>query len=377
MPPYRVPRGSGLPARTSQRIARQRGQRRARRPRRGCARRRVAGCPRACASTRPAAGPGRSRSRSGRPRGRRPRNGLWSSMTGAAVPSNGAGLPVCLSAASANEPVEAGVGVRLARDLEVAVADHVEQDHRPDLGQRRRALRAAPAGVATNWRLPRSPDRAKAAASLPGPRASSASKKTSVERRALEAPRQVARQLEQHRDARGAVVGADEAGDVLGVVVGADDDRRRARGPGCGRRRCARDAGPARRRTPASRSRRAISRTSRRLAAEPAGRGPIRTCARQVAKARWASNLPGWDERRLAAGTAAAAAEQEGGGHGAPAPTAAALSMTDRPSFPMARPWLAARVVAWPNSTWTGSARSTSRSSPTRAPRATCTSAGS
>ena len=61
-------------------------------------------------------------------------------------------------------------------------------------------------------------------APLPGPRDSSASKKTSVERRALEAPRQVARQLEQDGDARGAVVGAHEAGDVLGVVMGADDD---------------------------------------------------------------------------------------------------------------------------------------------------------
>ena len=89
----------------------------------------------ACASTRRACRRARTRSRSGRRRGSRPRG------TGCGRPRlRRRSRRTSSGSASAKSVVEALVGVLLARDREVAVADHVEQHHRLDPVDRRAAL---------------------------------------------------------------------------------------------------------------------------------------------------------------------------------------------------------------------------------------------
>ena len=133
-----------------------------------------------------------------------------------------------LLGAGGEQSVEAGVRAGLAGDLKVTVADHVEQDHRPDLGQRRRALPSSGSGVV---------DVLAAAAGAIGFEGSARSRLLGVEedevdRRARGPARKGLGKPEHHRHPGGAVVGADEAFDpALGVVVGADDDR-----PGLGAR---------------------------------------------------------------------------------------------------------------------------------------------
>ena len=123
------------------------------------------------------------------------------------------------------ERVEVLVGVLLVGDLQVAVADHVEQDHRPDRGQRRRPLFAAGARVV---------DVLAAAADAVAVEVALAARLLAVEGDQLhggpgEARRQRAGELEQDGDAGGAVVGADEARDA---AAWCRSGRRRRRCPG-------------------------------------------------------------------------------------------------------------------------------------------------
>ena len=124
------------------------------------------------------------------------------------------------------------------------------------------------------------------------PRASSASKSDQLHRRPVEAVRQRACELEHHRDPRGAVVGADEAGDRSWCRSG----RRPRPSPARSRDRpdhVSHGHWMTTSSTPASRMRSAISAAVSRLAAEPAGRGPNSTWASRSAKARSPSNRPG------------------------------------------------------------------------------------
>ncbi len=188
---------------------------------------------RACATRRPARARARSRSRSGPPPAPRPRRTACGRRgCPAASPPNGCLEPDCC--ASQPRPRRGRtdpVGVRLARDVQIAVADHVEEHHRPDLAERRAALPAPTARVAR--RTGRSPGRRRsrergAARRLLGV------EQDEVDRGPFEARRQVPRQLQHDGHAGGPVVGADEPRDVLGVVVSADDDRagQPARDPG-------------------------------------------------------------------------------------------------------------------------------------------------
>ena len=107
--------------------------------------------------------------------------------------------------------------VRLAADVEVPVADHVEQDERLDAVQRAGGLRACLHVVAA------------AVGGIGG--APLDDRFLAVEEQQLdgERPRPIlehARQLEQRRGARAAVAGADEAelAEQLGVEVAGEDD---------------------------------------------------------------------------------------------------------------------------------------------------------
>ena len=116
--------------------------------------------------------------------------------------------------------INPGVGGRLERHVQVAVADHVEQDHRLDLRQRHAALGAAARIV----------DVLGAAALAVGREVAVAASLLPVEegdrdRRPGHRIGQRPRELEHDGDSGGAVVGAHEAGDPgLGVVMGADQD---------------------------------------------------------------------------------------------------------------------------------------------------------
>ncbi len=148
---------------------------------------------------------------------------MWSSPTGKVWPVKGARSPVVNRCGRAcEEAVEVGARVGLERNLEVAVADHVEEDHRLDLVERSGALLTGP-GVL---------DVLAAAAIAVGFEVVSARllgvEEGELDRRPGQRLRQGARELEQDGDARGAVVGADEVRDAaLGVVMGADHDRPR------------------------------------------------------------------------------------------------------------------------------------------------------
>ena len=158
------------------------------------------------------------------------RNGTWSSETGKRVVAKRVRTPEELSGRDREERVQVLVGVLLVGDLQVAVANHVEQDHRPDRGQRRRPLFAPGARVVDVLAAP---------ADAVAVEVALAPRLLAVEGDQLhggpgEARRQRASELEQDGDAGGAVVGTDEARHaLLGVVVGADDDgAREAAGDG-------------------------------------------------------------------------------------------------------------------------------------------------
>ncbi len=132
----------------------------------------------------------------------------------------GAGVPERSAARGILEQcVQVGIGVRLARDLEVAVADQVEEDHRFDLLQRRcglpvllcvaHVLAAAAQAVLEEVAV--------AAGLL-------AVEESDGDRGAGQRPGKGARQLEYDRNAAGAVVGSEDPRFVLGVVVGAHHD---------------------------------------------------------------------------------------------------------------------------------------------------------
>ena len=297
-------------------------------------------------------------------------------MTGAAVPSNGAGLPVC----SRRRPRTAGRG---------------RGPSSPRAGSRGRSRRPCRTGP--------SPGSRPAAASPP------------CRRRARVA----------HVLAAAAVAGAREGGGAIARparLLGVEERRGRSDGPS--RRRGRSRASSSRTATPEApslaptkpgmslvswwaptttapgsrpgmrattlrmgrwtrTSRTPASRSRRRSTAPPGGSPPSPPAGGRAATwARRSRNARG--RRTCPAGRASTrrrhlrrSRRAGGGGHGCTSAHGRGPLMTNRPSFPMARPWLAARVVAWPNSTWIGSARWTSRSSPTKAPRATCTSAGS
>ena len=148
------------------------------------------------------------------------RNGVWSSRMPWASPVNGcarAGLAAGRSRVR-EEAVQARVGVGLARDVKIAVPDHVEEHHRPDLAERRAALAAPTARVLDELIAP----------PVAGSRERGAAgrflgvEQDEVDRGPFEARRQVPRQLQHDGHAGGPVVGADEPRDVLGVVVSAE-----------------------------------------------------------------------------------------------------------------------------------------------------------
>ena len=124
-------------------------------------------------------------------------------------------------------------------------------------------------------------------------------------------------------------------------------------------------------RTPASRSRRTINRTSRRgsrRAGRPRPDPDLRAEIPEGALGVEPARRPGLSAPPAPPPQpepdAAVRLRRRGDGRG-------------RRTLRLARGPTGPRVIAWPNSTWIGSARWTSRSSPTKAPRATCTSAGS
>ena len=218
---------------------------------------------------------------------------MWSSRTPAASPPNGAGSSEPETSRGRLElGVELRVRVRLARELQVAVADQVEQDHRLDLVQRGEPWPPSPR-TPTYCRLPRRPSaRSRAlAARLLGV------EQREVDRAARQRRlrREHAGQLEHDGNARRAVVRALESGAdvVLGVVVGTDQDDVPARAPGSSRRRSATGAGSERPRRPPPAAAPRSAAPSRSPAADPAGRGPIATCASRSRNARSASNRPG------------------------------------------------------------------------------------
>ena len=124
--------------------------------------------------------------------------------------------------------VEILVRGRLAGDRELAVADEVEEDHRLDLAERRRALSARLVRCVLDV-LPRAARavlfEGTVAARLLGVEECERDGRT-VERRL---GGEDAGELQHDGDARGAIVGAHEVRDVLRVVVRTDDDRALAR----------------------------------------------------------------------------------------------------------------------------------------------------
>ena len=271
--------------------------------------------------------------------------GMWSSTTTAVSPLEGR---------PPKAPVEPGVRGRLSGDLQVAIADQVEEVHRLDPIQRRRPLPTSGRGQG---------DELAASAQAVDREVASRTGLLGVEegqryRRTRERARQHPRQLQQHRHPGAPSLAPTKPGiPAFGVVVGADHHRARARDRRSSRRRCGAGAGR-RESTPAARSRSTISATSSSPAAEPAGRGPISTCARRSAKARSASK-PG-------AGPGAAPRRRRRR-RARPAPPPSARLLTVRRT--------AVRLMTrCPSSTSTASARSTPRSSATRRRPATCTS---
>ena len=133
-------------------------------------------------------------------------NGMWSSR----IPPRAAGgnawpLP-------ARRAAERAIRVRLARDREAPVADEVEQDHR--LG--------VPVGRGGDL-APPEPGLLERQVVAPG-RGLLAVEERKDDRRSERARLQRAGELEDDGDARRIVVRADEAREVLRVVVGAEDD---------------------------------------------------------------------------------------------------------------------------------------------------------
>ncbi len=129
------------------------------------------------------------------------------------------------------------------------------------------------------------------------------------------------RELEHGRHAGGAVVGADEAGDVLGVVVGPHQDRRPGAGacpPRCAARRARPRSGP-----PASAG---AASPPADATPRPAGRGPSATCFRRSGKAPPRRSgptpvrvAPARRRRPRASATPRSARRARGGGGGASA----------------------------------------------------------
>ncbi len=89
--------------------------------------------------------------------------------------------------------------------------------------ERRRRLLAAATRVADELRAAAVTGLGEGASSRPPTRGLLGVEEGQHQRRPGKVAREVARQLEQHRDARGSVVRAHESGHVLGVVVGAGD----------------------------------------------------------------------------------------------------------------------------------------------------------
>ena len=228
-----------------------------RRPRRGCARRSARGR-RRCGGSRG------SRSRSGPPTGTPARRkGRWSSRS---VPGSPAGntrpTPPRLAAARSLRP-QGRVRELLAREPQALLAHEVEQDHR--------------AGVAvarSGALLPRSPRSSNSASGSPA-RALLAVEGDEHQRRPQRRGSMRAGELGQDRRARRAVVGAHEARDVLGVVVGARPPRPAGSRPGTSPTTLRSPPGTAWKRPPGSARR--MRSASSRDAAEPAGRGPSAT----------------------------------------------------------------------------------------------------
>ena len=161
----------------------------------------------------------------------------------------------------------------LARDAEPPVAHEVEQHHRP----RVRVAAARPPCCRAGPRC------SNCASGVPrGLSSPSKSAKTTVRLSVRGLDR--AGELDGHRRARGAVVGAHEARDVLRVVVGAHHDVARGRGRAPARPRCAARRAPPGSGRPGSR-RRSRARQPPGAWREPAGRGPSSTCSRRSRQA--------------------------------------------------------------------------------------------
>ena len=199
---------------------------------------------------------------------------MWSSRTGPCVAGGNALLDADPPGGGAQALPEPRVRVRpRAGCARLLVAHEVEQHHRARVAERRRRDLAAAQPVALE-------------VAVGERRAGVSSPSKKMNWIVCRGRRDRARELRHHRGARGAVVRAHEAGDVLRVVVGADARRSPARGRAPSRSRCAgRPAPPGSARAARSAS---GARASRRDSGEPAGRGPSSTWLAQQAERRGA-----------------------------------------------------------------------------------------
>ena len=142
------------------------------------------------------------------------RNGKWSSSTADCVPVREHGRRADAPRGRPQPPPERGIGEAFSRQREISIGDEVEQDHRLGVLVPRRS-HLAPAQA----RLQEAAGRVR--------RRLLAVEEDEDDRRAKLPRLDRPRELDDERRAARAVVRADEAGQVLRVVVRSDDDRAR------------------------------------------------------------------------------------------------------------------------------------------------------